>query len=467
MHYRINVFTHTTPGETSMKIGKAQPLSLLLFIVIFIFCTCGAGNNEDHTTITLNVPANANLIQSLQKNVVDFADSSGISIKLIPFSGQEKLYAMLAAGKPPDIFYTNGVVRDKLAAEGHLADLWTLCADDTFVQRIRPTFIEQGTSTDGGWYQFCDWTFTYGVYFNKNLFDTMGLPHPDDKWTWEDMLYCAKKLTQDQALSAKKDRYGIFIARHFLSAFERMNGTTYPKDALFLDFPEQALEVKQAYLDLIYKHHVMPELNYVQAQGMQMSQMMNTGKVAMIVEAVPNLDFINALSVDWDLAPLPAFGKKTPAYFRAASGGLSISSACKHPEAAWKVIKFLVTQSDYNTPNPIFKDVDFVASYLEKHPMLREKNFAHVWKLSEKFDGGDSRDFVRYSSWSSHTILSELSPKLDLLYSGKISLDELTDYKEEINRSVIRELRETLKNKNIKPAFRKQIQSGLKQYGIK
>jgi ABC-type glycerol-3-phosphate transport system substrate-binding protein len=449
-----------------MKIRTAQLFSLLLVLTIFIFCTCGGGSNRDFVTITLNVPANANLIQSLQKDIEAYSTSSGISIKLIPFSGQEKLYAMLAAGKPPDIFYTNSVVRDKLAAEGHLADLWTLCDNDTFVQRIRSTFIEQGTSTDGGWYQFCDWTFTYGVYFNKRLFDAMGIPYPDEKWTWDDMLSCAKKLSPDQAFSSKKERYGIFIARHFLSAFERMNGTTYPKDGLFLDFPEQALEVKQAYLDLIYRHQVMPELNYVQAQGMQMSQMMNTGKIAMIVEAVPNLDFINALSVDWDIAPLPAFGTKPPAYFRAASGGLSISSACKHPEAAWAVIKFLVTQSDYNTPNPIFRDVDFVASYLDKHPMLREKNFARVWNLSEKFDGGDSRDFVRYSSWSSHTILSELSPKLDLLYAGKMSLDELTDYKEKINQRVVRELQETLKNRNIRPAFRTQIQAGLEQYGI-
>ncbi|NLP09403.1 extracellular solute-binding protein, partial [bacterium] len=118
------------------------------------------------------------LLQNLRSQLGEFEKQNHIQVKLIPFTGQEKLYAMMAAGQPPDVFYTNTVVRDQLAAEGRLLDLRTIAAQDSFVHKIRPVFIERGTSIDDGWYQFCDWTFTYGIYYNKTLFDRHHIPYP-------------------------------------------------------------------------------------------------------------------------------------------------------------------------------------------------------------------------------------------------------------------------------------------------
>jgi ABC-type glycerol-3-phosphate transport system substrate-binding protein len=452
-----------------MPVYKKLLIRLLfagLILLLLINLSCYQSKNQNTKTISLNVPANANLLNSLREKMSRFSKENGIELKLIPFSGQEKLYAMLAAGKPPDIFYTNTVVRDRLAAEGHLVDLRSITAEDTFVDRIRPEFIERGKAIDGGWYQFCDWTFTYGVYFNKELFDRSNVTYPDSGWTWQEMLNRARKLTIDYDVDGKVDQFGVFIARHFVSALERMNGAAYPVNDIFFNLPGEAIEAQQAYLDLMFKDHVMPELARVQAQGMQLSQMMNNNKVAMVVESVPNLDFITSLKTDWDVAPLPQFGDKSPLYFRSASGGLSISSACANPKAAWEVIKWLVTQSEYNSPNPIIRDTNFVSSYESKYPELKNKNFALVWNLSENYDGGDTRDFVRYSSWTSNTILEHLNPKLDLLYAGKISIEELLKSADYINARVRVELKQVLTNKNIRPAFREAILKALKNSNI-
>ncbi|MCK5739561.1 extracellular solute-binding protein, partial [bacterium] len=201
-------------------------------------------------------------------------------------------------------------------------------------------------------------------------------------------------------------------------------------------------------------------------QGMQASQMLNTGKVAMIVESVPNLDFIHSLSVKWDVAPLPRFSGKPPLYFRAASGGLSISANCQNPLAAWETIKWLVTQSPYNSPGPVLNDTDFVTAYEEKYPILKDSNFRQVWKLSEQFDGGDVRDFVRYSAWTSQAILGQLSPKLDLLYAGKISLTELEAATDEINGEARRELKILLDNNHFNPYFKAKISDQLESQAI-
>ena len=436
-------------------------ISFILVAGFLMMLSCSSSKDDGIAKITLNVPANATLLQSLREKIPRFAQQKGIKIKLIPFSGQEKLYAMLAAGMPPDIFYTNTVVRDRLAAEGRLVDIWQVASGDTFVSRIRPVFIERGTSIDGGWYQFCDWTYTFGVYFNKELLDKYDVPYPDSAWTWQMMVERARKLTHDFDHDGNIDQYGIFIARHFVSAIEQMNGAVYPPNALLFSFPGEAVEAQQAYLDLMFKERVMPELGFSQAQGMQASQMLNSDRVAMIVEAVPNLDFIKSLTVDWDMAPIPRMGDHPPRYFRSASGGLSISASCSNPEAAWDVIKWLVTESEYNSPNPILSDINFVSSYENRYPELKTKNFRQLWELSEKYDGGDQRDFVRYSSWSSSTILEQINPKLDLIYAGKQPLSYLTTAMDEINKKVIEELDSFLKNQNIRRVFKEKIKKEL------
>jgi ABC-type glycerol-3-phosphate transport system substrate-binding protein len=427
------------------------------FVILPLLIACGKTDRLQDGVITINVPANINLLQTLRQQIGTFEQRNGVQVKLIPFSGQEKLYAMLAAGEPLDVFYTNAVVRDQLAAEGRLLNLDDITGQDSFVQNIRPQFKAAGTAIDGGWYQFCDWTFTYGIYYNKALFNELHIPCPDSSWTWDDMVQKARALTCDLDHDGKIDRYGIFIAKHFLSALETMNGAVYPEHALFYELPTESRQAYQKYLDLIYADRIMPELAYVQAQGMQLSQMLNSGKVAMVVEAVPNLDFIVALNIPWELAPLPRMGNHPVRYFRSSSGGLSVSASCKQPEKAWALIKWLVTSSPYNTPNPVLKDADFVTGWEKKHPILAGTHFGQVWRLSEQHDGGDSRDFVRYFSWSCNTILEYLAPKMDLLLAGKISLDDLAQSADPINRLVEAELDQVVQNPNIKPAFKEHI----------
>lgn len=444
-----------------------KELKIFICVGIAIFLqNCSKGNNTDAKLITLNVPANANLLQSLREQLPKYEAEHGVRVQLIPFTGQEKLYAMMAAGQAPDIFYTNTVVRDQLAAEGRLLDLNTIVAGDSFVQQIRPEFIQRGTSIDGGWYQFCDWTYTYAVYFNKTLLDQANVPHPDSSWTWAGMLERARRLTRDLNNDGSTDQYGIFIPKHFVSALERMNGAEFTPNALLFDLPKESQAALQAYLDLIYQDKVMPEIAFTQAQGMQVSQMLNTGKVAMTVEAAPNLDFITALKVDWDMAPLPRMADKPPRYFRSASGGLSLSSSCRHPHEAWALMKWLVTQSPYNTPNPVLRETDFVSGWEARYPKLRETHFRQVWELSERFDGGDTRDFVRYSSWSSNAILEQLSPKMDLLFAGKLTIAQLVQQKNEINRRVLAELKKILRNESLRPAFREKINEELRLQNV-
>jgi len=436
-------------------------LTALVFLVVMI-AGCGGKPDDGKIEVVYNSSANAAEIQSLEKDISQFAAESGVRIKLNPFSGQEKLFAMMAAGQAPDIFYTNSVVRDRLAAEGHLLDMRSVSQGDPFLDRLWPEVIEDGTAVDGGLYSIGNWTFAAGIYYNKDLFDAASVAYPDTAWTWDDMVGTARALTKDDDGDGKPEQYGIFIASHWIEAFEQMNGASIRRNALFATIPDESAEVYDRYLALMAEK-TMPDLLTVQAMGMQAVQMMASGKVAMLVEAVPHQGLIEALQIRWGIAPLPRFGTKPPSYFRSESGGLSISSQTKHPEAAWTALKWIISGASIYQPNPVLKDADFVGGWEERYPQLKDSGFKETWNLSLQHPGGDKRLFVRYSSWTSAQILTLLQPKFDQLWAGKITVQQLRDDVPSINEQVEKSLRDDVTRQHWKPAFREAVEDQLAQ----
>ncbi|NLP10126.1 hypothetical protein GX408_06985, partial [bacterium] len=99
-----------------------------------------------------------------------------------------------------------------------------------------------------------------------------------------------------------------------------------------------------------------------------------------------------------------------------------------------------------------------------QHPELARTHFGQVWRLSERYDGGDSRDFVRYFSWSSTAILEQLGPMMDRIFSGQMSLEELARATPAINQYAGLEMEKALSNLSLKPEFRNKIKALLQDY---
>lgn len=430
-------------------------------IVLLALVLASCRNPQNGTPeVMYNCSANAVEVAALEKEIPEFEKSTGVRIKLNPFSGDEKLIAMIAAGQAPDIFYTNNVLRDRFASEGHLMNMKSIPGVEEFLKKIRPADVTRSISVDGGLYAISNWTFTCGVYFNRKVFDEKHLPYPDSSWTWDDMVRAARRLTTDSNGDGKVDRYGIFIGSHFIEAFELMNHAPIRSDELYLSISREAQDVYRRYLSLM-EEGLMPDIRRVQAMGMQAPQMLESGRVAMLVEAVPNISLYETLSIDWGVAPLPGFGTREPRYFRAASGGLSISASTNDTVAAFRALQWLITQAQFYQPNPVIAEADFVNAWEKKYPQLKGRGVAEVWRLSELHDGGDPRYFVRFSSWTSHAILEQLQPMLDRLWIGDLTIDELVSAIPSINERVKKELQSVLLNPNILPSFRIAIERAI------
>lgn len=439
--------------------SNRMKLSVVLAPVFFLLTGCG-GSAGDERTIVYNCAANTVEIAALKPAQEKFFARTGIRVKLNPFSGEEKLYAMIAAGQAPDVFYTNNAVRDRLAAEGRLLDLRPFAEKDPVWAKLRPEVKAAAVSADGGIYSLGNWTHTCGVYYDRAAFAAAGLKPPAADWTWADFRAAAKALTRDDNGDGKPERYGVFIPAHFIEVLEQMNHAPIAHDALFLAIPPEAREVHEEYLSLI-RAGVMPDIRRVQALGMQAAQMLQSGRVAMLFEAVPHTGLIETLTNDWGVAPLPRFGAKEPRYFRSASGGLSLSATVKNPADAWRTLVWLISEAEPYQPSPVLAAVPFVTAWEEKYPRLRGRGFREVWELSEQHPGGDPRYFVRFASWSMGPVMTRFQPWLDRLWSGDATIDEVTAAVPGINADVRRDLERQLQSSALRPAWKASLERAL------
>ena len=437
-----------------MKAGR-----LLLAGWALLAAGCGPPAAPDRT-IVYNCTASTADIAALQREQAGFLARTGIRVKLNPFSGEEKLYAMMAAGQAPDVFYTNAAVRDRLAAEGRLLDLRPWAEADPLYARLRPEVRAAAESIDRGVYSLSNWTHTCGVYYTRAAFAAAGIAPPTSAWTWADLVAAARRLTVAGPAGGRPERYGVFIPAHFIEALEQMNHAPLPRAALLLSLPPESQEVYAAYLALL-REGVMPDVRRVQALGMQAGQLLQSGRVAMLVEAVPHPGLIETLTIDWGVAPLPRFGAKAPLYFRSASGGLSVSASTPRPADAWRTLAWLVGEAALYQPNPVLADVDFARAWEAKYPRLRGTGFAEVWRLSEQHAGGDPRYFVRFASWSMMPVMTRLQPWLDRLWAGEATVAEVVAAVPEINAGVRADLARQLRSPGLRPAWKAALERAL------
>jgi hypothetical protein len=116
-------------------------------------------------------------------------------------------------------------------------------------------------------------------------------------------------------------------------------------------------------------------------------------------------------------------------------------------------------------PNPVLRDVDFVGGWEARYPRLVGSGFRDVWNLSLRYDGGDPRFFVRFSSWTSASILEQLQPLLDRLWARQLTLAAFTADVPSVNAHVVRDLQDLEHKEAIRPLFRDDIQRALKGLG--
>lgn len=282
--------------------------------------------------------------QAVKDGIAAFEKANpGIKVNYTPgLAGSEynaKLLSSAAAGSLPDVMFVAAESYRTIVSKGALWDITDQFDEnyplDDFINSSR-TIME----VDGHVYGISSCTVSPIVYYNRDVFDAAGIPYPsadpNSCWTIDEFREIAKKLTSDDIFGV----YGLETVADTLNAQLLSNGgTRYNEDYTksTMNSPENK-EVFETIKAIRETDGSAPDASTLDAVGMSAKQMLQTGKVAMLIDGSWSLQELAASDMNIGMAPLPSYG-------RVLTTGQAhlhcISDTSPHKEEAWKFLQFL------------------------------------------------------------------------------------------------------------------------------
>jgi multiple sugar transport system substrate-binding protein len=254
----------------------------------------------------------------------------------------DKLQTGIAGGDAPDVFAMDGPLFPDYQTRDVLLDLKPFIDRDGYdLGQLADQAVTDFT-TPGGQFGLPRDLNVVALYYNKKMFDTAGIPYPDDTWDWAKLVDVATKLTLKGA-DGKTKQWGFYTEstdmENYWSELVWQNGgdiiSTDHKTSLVAS--DQAAGGIQFLQDLIWKHKVMPDASITDALGDAFEQ----GQAAMESNGSWLVATHQAAGLDFGIAPLP----KGPAGQATSINptGAVIYKNSKNPDAAWAFVKYLAS----------------------------------------------------------------------------------------------------------------------------
>ncbi|WMJ89864.1 ABC transporter substrate-binding protein [Anaerocolumna sp. MB42-C2] len=250
-----------------------------------------------------------------------------------------KLMTAAASNSMPDVMFMMANAYRQFVSKGALLEI-----TDKFNEEFPlDDFIDSSKtimSIDGKVYGVSSCTVSPILYYNKDVFDKAGVEYPSsdpaNSWTIDQFREVAKKLTSADVYGC----YGLETVADTLAAQIISNGGARYSD----DFKTSTMntpEVKEV-LETIKAVRVedgsAPDATTLDSVGMKAVQMLETGKVAMLIDGSWALQELAASGMNVGMAPLPSYGK----VLTTGQAHLHcIAAGTKYPEQAWEFVQFL------------------------------------------------------------------------------------------------------------------------------
>ncbi len=257
-----------------------------------------------------------------------------------------KMQALVLGGEAPDVFFLQSDYYRDFVKRKSLLDITDRVNSEGVAEDLIDSAVTLST-VDGKYYGIESCIVAPVLYYNKDIFDKAGLPYPpsdpNKALAWPDFVSLAKQLTIKNG--DKVDQYGVFgLENYYMTIAEIMsNGGNWFSEDLKSSAANttEVKEALQAISDLRKKDGVSPEGKLLTNSGMSAAQMLQTGKIAMLVDGSWALQELSHMNFKVGMAVLPKF-KEAVTHGQAH---LHVGSAnTEHPEEAWKLIKFLSSE---------------------------------------------------------------------------------------------------------------------------
>ena len=271
-----------------------------------------------------------------------------VQVVNIPYGDyQNKIITEMAGGTAPDIISVEVNNFVEMEMRGVFEDLTPYAQRDGLDLKAYYPGVLKRFNPGGVLYAIPSDTAPSGLmYYNKKIFDEVGLPYPTSSWTWpEPFLSICQKLTKRDAAGkivrwGYADPYGTGFDGFLLSNGGYYTDSEDHPTRLALDSPE-ALEALKFRRDMIHVHHVSPSppelLTYSFGGGAE--DMFMNGQVAMMASGIwhtPHL--LQKKDLEFDVVEFP-MGPKGTRGCGTGGSGYSICKTSKNKELAWTVLK--------------------------------------------------------------------------------------------------------------------------------
>ncbi|MBQ0167024.1 MAG: sugar ABC transporter substrate-binding protein [Treponema sp.] len=283
----------------------------------------------------------------LQQIVDEWSAQSGIkaTIQVIDWNNYWTLLeAGATGGELPDVFWMHSNVAQMYMENNLLLDLTSKIKKSS---KIDLNNYYEGIvklyQSNGKQYAVPKDIDTIALWYNKTIFDEMGVAYPDETWTWDDFAAAAKKLTNANhwgyAIQPGNNQEGFYNTIYSMGGYVISDD----KKSSGMDKPETIKAIK-LFTDLIAAG-ACPDLNTVAETAP--NELLCAGKVAMSINGswmLAGYRDNEYAAANCDVAVLPF--TKTPADRVSIYNGLGWAAAAngKNTDAAWSLIEYLGTK---------------------------------------------------------------------------------------------------------------------------
>ncbi len=267
-----------------------------------------------------------------------------------PDNVEEQMLADMEAGTAADVFQGCCTHFPIWAQKGYTLDLRPMVQADldrATIEDWDPAQYNSFFTRDGKQYGLPKYHGALALYYNKDLFDRYGVDYPTDSWTCADYQQAMKRLTPasddgrqtlfGSMVDVSWDRLQIHVnsfGGHFVDPAD-------PTHCLMAE--PQAMQAYAWLHDRMWLDNSMATLPRVEKMGA--SQAFIAGKLAMVEDGSWALkDILTNAPFRLGVAPFPAGPVRRATL--ATTDGFGIYAGTKHPEAAWELVKFLISK-DY------------------------------------------------------------------------------------------------------------------------
>ena len=257
-------------------------------------------------------------------------------------SHNEKITVQHAAGIAPDLYTISG-------SAGHTSMFFDTGMVLDLTELARRDRIDFDRFIPGAWaYTWRNgklWAFpratkgtasaTGVLVYNRKLFDEAGLRYPWQGWTFDDLVNTAKKLTRSVSGGPEPDVWGAAFEatgwyRHVWSnGGELLNES---ETEILLNTPE-AIEALEWYSKWPNEFGIV-------------GGSFERGTAGMAYKSTGGFLRVAPAGLDWTFAETPRGPRSERSYTMGGCNVVAISSQTKHPEEAWEVLKFLVSEEN-------------------------------------------------------------------------------------------------------------------------